>query len=505
MELIPPAELLPYQGADADATLQVSEVFREELLADYRLTRFYLRVLHPAARAFEKIERRGILVDEAKYRALGEHLGTEIRRLELAALDLLPQRLKAKHRDRIADQLGKGKSPFTAKLLEDYFFSPQGLDLHPKMVTEKTGRPSTARAHLRMFAANDDAEAMCETLEALNSAAKTRSTFVEGFLQHLRPDGRLHPSYMLFHGAYNDDARDESGTVSGRLAAKDPAIQTLPKKTQWAKLLRACFIAPPGKIIVVTDYAQGELKVVACIAGEKNMIAAYKEGLDLHAVTGARLGGVPYEAFVAWGKGDDAKLAALYDDLRTRAKAGNFGLLYGMGAEGFRAYAWANYGLQLTLEEAEAIHAAFFAMYPGLHTYHDRMRQLARQLKMVRTPLGRIRHLPLIDSPDRGLRARAERQAINSPVQGCLSDMTIWAAALIEAELSPQVEVVGMIHDALINYVPDDDPIFWAGQITQLMANLPLGELDWQPQLTFTADAEVGADLAHLKKLVLAA
>jgi hypothetical protein len=239
---------------------------------------------------------------------------------------------------------------------------------------------------------------------------------VDGFLKHLRPDGRLHPTYFLAHGEYDSHDDDDSGTVTGRLSAKDPAFQTLPKKTVWAKKIRSCFIAPPGKVALSLDYRQGELKVVACVAKEKTMLTAYEKGLDLHAVTGAKLGGVPLEEFLSWKDSADPKTVALFDKYRGSAKPANFGLLYGMGVEGFQAYAWAMYGLKLTYEDAESMRNAFFELYPGLTGYHDMQRQTVRISEAVRSPLGRIRHLPMIRSWDRAIKSKAERQAIN-----CLS------------------------------------------------------------------------------------
>ena len=169
-------------------------------------------------------------------------------------------------------------------ILQEYFFTPHGLNLKPLELTPKDQKPSLTKSHLRAVAEGvPAAAAMIEEMTIGDTAGKTLSTFVEGFLKHLRPDGRFHPSYMLFHGGFGDDEDDESGTVTGRLSAKEPAIQTLPKKKpkfgqNWPKRLRQCFPAPPGKIIFVIDYSQGELKVVACIAPEKTMIQAFLDG-----------------------------------------------------------------------------------------------------------------------------------------------------------------------------------------------------------------------------------
>jgi DNA polymerase I-like protein with 3'-5' exonuclease and polymerase domains len=507
MEAIPAGnDLLTYAGGDTDAVQRVADVLRDDLKTDGQLANFYVKVLHPAARAFEKIERRGVLADAHKFHQLRDDLRKAIDEAHKKTLDALPHRMRIKYRDRIDEQLAEGKSPMLPKILKEFFFTPHGLNLRPKEVTAKTGEPSLAKSHLRQFATVPAAAQMIEALTEADSAMKTLSTFVDGFLKHLRPDGKFHPTYFLAHATFEGHDDGDGGTVTGRTSAKDPPFQVIPKKTKWAKRIRECFPAPEGKVTLSADYVQGELKVVACVAGEKKMLQAYKDGLDLHAVTGAKLAQVDLSTFNSWKYSDDKALVDAFEKNRTHAKPANFGLLYGMSAEGLMAYAWATYGLKLTLEEATVMRNAFFELYPGLLEYHERQRKLARQFGAVRSPLGRIRHLPTIYSRDREIRARAERQSINSPIQSCLSDMMLWAIAEIEREYpNGEIEIVGMIHDALIAYIPDQDTIHWASQVTQIMATLPFDALGWQPQLTFTADAEVGPNLAELKKLKLTA
>jgi DNA polymerase I-like protein with 3'-5' exonuclease and polymerase domains len=501
MEMVPTADLLTYAGGDTDACQQVADIMRDELANDERLTRFYLTILHPASRAFEKIERRGILVDQDKYAVLDQDLRKVIKEGEKTSLSLLPQKMLTKYRDRIVEQQSDGKNPMLPSILKDYFFTCNGLNLKPREFTAKTGEPSMAKSHLRQFADNPDAAAMVKSLTDTDSASKTLSTFVVGFLKHLRPDGRFHPSYMLFHGGFQDDADDESGSVTGRLSAKEPAFQTLPKKTAWAKRIRECFIAPPGKVILSIDYSQGELKVIACVSPEPTMLASYDKGLDLHAVTGAKLAQVSIEEFLTWKGSEDKKLAERFDLLRGNAKPANFGLIYGMQVEGFRAYSWANYGIRLSFEEAEGMRNAFFELYPGLLGFHGKSKEFVKLHEHVRSPLGRVRNLPGIRSWDREVRSRAERQAINSPIQSCLTDMMLWAVALInEAYPNGEIEVVGTVHDALISYVPEGAVALWAGRAINIMSNLPLHEVNWSPQLKFTVDAEIGHNLANMKK-----
>jgi DNA polymerase I-like protein with 3'-5' exonuclease and polymerase domains len=502
MEAIPPEKLLPYAGGDTDACYQAAEVLAAELGEDPALTQFYQVILHPAARAFEKVERRGILIDHEKYTTLAKDLRVFIGEKQKVLLGLLPAKMKIKYRDRIEEQLARGKNPLLPSILHELFFTPSGFNLKSQLLTEKTKEPSLTKPHLRAVAASHPAaSAFIAAMTEADSAAKTLSTFVEGFLKHLRPDGRLHPSYMLFHGGFGDDDDDESGTVTGRLSAKEPAFQVTPKKTKWAKRIRECFIAPKGKVIVCIDYAQGELKVVACFAPEKTMIQAYLDGLDLHAVTGAKLAGVDFKEFVTWKDSEDAALAALYEKHRGNAKPANFGLLYGQMAQGFIAYAWANYGIKLTLEEGEKMRDAFLQLYPGLLDFHERQRNLVRIHQEVRSPLGRLRHLPTIKSPDRVIRNRAERQSINSPIQSTLADMMEFATALIDdAFPNEEVQVVGNIHDALVAYIDEDKVPVILPQVIEIMSNLPLQKLGWNPPLKFTVDAEVGPDLAAVKK-----
>lgn len=521
------SDFLTYAGGDTDGGLRAARVIREELMEEPDLANFYKVILHPAARSFERIERRGVCIDVEKFKALSAELEAVKQKSRKAMLNLLPNKMLIKHREKIDDQLKADKNPLTPSILKEFFFTPHGLNLKPKMFTPKPDKegnkvPSTAAAHLKMFKQNLEAKAFLEVMQEGNSADKTKSTFVDGFLKHIRPDGRLHPIYMLFHGALNDDEDDDdSGSTTGRLSAKEPPIQVTPKKTKWAKRIRECMIAPPGKVIIAFDYSQGELRVVACIAHEENMIQSYLNGMDLHAVTGARLGEMSYEDFqllktperenLPWDdapfEANNKTLKGKFDYLRDRAKPANFGLLYGMSAEGLVAYAWAQYNLALDIDEAVAIREMFFKLYPGLLKYHQQQKNIVKNDLEVRGPLGRIRHLPHIKSWAQDVRAQAERRAINAPVQSTLTDMMIWAISLIDKEFNQEkdvVQVFAMIHDAIYAYVDEDVALQIAPQVQHIMSNLPFDQVGWEPQLQFLVDAEIGPDLAHLEKLKIA-
>ena len=505
MDLVPVGDdLLTYAAGDVDSCLQVAEFQVKQLKSQQHLARLYTEIVHPAARCFEKIEQRGVLVSPERYAALRADLESDIAHSHAKALAFLPSRLKVKHAGKL--DLSRGD------LVAEYLFTDMGLGLKPKMFTAVKGSPSTAAKHLKMFMHEPEAAAFMGEYRKYVSSSKILSTYVEGFLKHLRPDNRFHASYLLFNGSAYEGTDDDSGTVTGRLTALDPAMQTVPKHPKpgqskfWAKELRKCFIAPPDMLMWEADFSQGELRVVACVANEGAMLDAYRKGMDLHCLSGSQMADVEYDTFITYNPEagcTDPVLIALYKDFRQKAKSANFGLLYGMGPEGFMAYARDSYGVVITLQEAEHIHATFFKTYPGLLEYHKQMRGFSRHHGYVASPLGRIRRLPLIRSPDNLSRSGAERQAINSPIQGCLSDLCLFAIIEIERALAGKgVQVIGMIHDALIGYLPAANATELALELQSIMSHLPIkARLGWDHQLEFPADIEVGPDWGSLAKI----
>lgn len=494
MELVPDDDLLTYAGGDTDATYRVAEVFKQQLLQDKKLANFYVRLVHPAAKVFAKIEQRGMLVDVKEYQKLESEVTIEVARLEKEIFSLIPRKLRLKY----ADNLSLTRDV----ILREFMFTPHGLNLKPRMLTDKTKEPSCSMGHFEMFQDVPEAKKFVELLSEYNSATKTLTTYigrknedgkyVKGFLQHLRADGRFHPSYMLFKGAYGND--EDSGTDTGRTSCKDPAYQTIPKHTKWAKPLRRVYVPPPGHVILKLDFSQGELRITACVANEPTMIMAYKNDMDLHSITAAELVGNTLEEFMLLPDGER-------EELRYGGKAGNFGLIYGMGAEGFMNYARVSYGVILTLAQAIEFREKFFRLYKGLVDWHDTYKKLARKYGYVRSPLGRIRHLPLINAKNGEVRSKQERRAINSPIQSCLSDLMQLAMVEIDRRY-PNLWVFGMTHDDLAIYVPEDGVEIWAQRLKSIMENLPIKQyFGWEPQLMFKVDAECGPNMADVKKI----
>ena len=494
MHEVPKDALLPYAGGDTDACLRVAAKQRELLTQDSSLTNFYIKQVQPVSEAFTIMEHRGVVVDQKRYDELEIEVSKAMEEYHAEALAIIPRPLRIKYRDNL--------SLTRPELLKKFLFTPHGLNLTPAMFTPKEKEPSTSKAHLQYFDDPEefpDAAPFIQALGKWNSAKKTHSTYIIGFRKHLRSDGRFHPTYWLAHG-------DDGGTDTGRSSAKDPAWQTTPKHTVWAKPLRSVYTCPPGFAILKADYSQGELRVTACVSNEPNMLEAYKQGIDLHLKTGASLNGYELAEALLMMKSEDQAVQDLIKDIRQGGKIGNFGLIYGMYPKGLKEYARTQFGVDITLERAVQFRETFFETYPGLITWHNQYKKIAGMHGQVRSPLGRVRHLPLINSYNAAVRMKAERQAINSPIQGTLSDMCELSIALLYKQY-PDLWVFGFTHDEIQIYVPEDDVEGWAVKIRDVMENLPLAEdFDWHPQLPFPVDFEYShTNLAECKELKLAA
>jgi len=496
-----PEGFVIYAGGDVDAGARAREEIVGELTADPGLVDFYTTILHPAARAFEKIEYTGILVDSQELAAVGLICAEESAAAHADMYELVPPRIKRKRSGATGDRL-----KFTPAVLRDIFFDEAGWDLEPLVWTDKAKLPSTSvDDHLKRFKDHPQAGPFLEALKRKNKAEKIGSSYVVGFLKHLRPDGRFHPTFALHVGSqYEDD--DETGTNTGRTAAKNPHAQTIPKRWKpgdynWPSVLRACYPAPPGQLIGEIDYSQGELKIHAMLANEPTMLKLFHEGMDMHLLTGTKLAGITYEEGQALEKTDPK----LFKRMRYGAKAPNFGLIFMQSPPGFQRYAYKEWDLDYSLAECQKIHGDFFALYRMLRAYSERQMRAAREDLCVINPFGRVRHLPLAVSKDKKTRAGALRQAVNAPTQSTLSDMGLWSIAIADGPdhdlLGRGLDIFNFVHDAVQFYFPDTSAGFeMVQEMKDIMENLPYGELcDWEPELKMTTDFEYGPNLAEMK------
>jgi uracil-DNA glycosylase family 4 len=470
---MPLKRLCVYNGKDTDYTLRLYYVFREQLKQEQRAARVFKFLMMPASNVLVDIERHGIWIDPERWairrkfaeRALKKIYGvierhwpkTKDMRVCLDCAERSrakkkqslwdPEDLMLKEPEADPDQCPKcGSDNWELREVEiepinlnspqqvaRLLFSELGLDIveRNKKDDGSDGAPSTREAVLLRLAKEHDAP---KALIKYRKWAKRINTYFDPWMhEHSDDDHRVHGSYKLF------------GTVTGRLSGEG-GIQQVPRDP----FMRSLFGAPPGRKFIQADFSQIELRIAAMLAHERRMLRMYSAGEDLHMNTAMQMTGKRKE--------DVTK------EERKKAKAVNFGFLYGMGAEKFVDYAFENYEVEVSLNDANRFRDRFFEAYPALRPWHDRQRRLARRYKRVHSPLGRVRHLPDIDSGEKSVASEAERQAINSPVQSCASDLMLLAACQLAGEIDVGNEpldpddgwIVGTVHDSLLFDVADD-------------------------------------------------
>ncbi|OFZ99064.1 MAG: DNA polymerase I [Betaproteobacteria bacterium RIFCSPLOWO2_02_FULL_62_17] len=393
-----------YAAEDADITLQLHHALYPRVAAEERLRYVYEAIELPVREVLFRMEREGVLIDAALLDAQSHELGARMLELEARA-----------HRE--AGQPFNLNSP---KQIGEIFFEQLKL---PVVKKTPSGAPSTDEEVLEKLALDYP---LPKTLLEYRGIAKLKSTYTDKLPKMINPrTGRVHTTY------------GQTTAVTGRLASNDPNLQNIPVRTAEGRRIREAFIAPPGAVIVSADYSQIELRIMAHLSEDANLIAAFERGEDIHRATAA-------EVF-------NRALHEVSSEERRYAKAINFGLIYGMSAFGLAQ--------QLGIERAtaQAYIGSYFARYPGVAKFMQEVRELAREKGYVETVFGRRLWLPEIKNSNQARRSGAERAAINAPMQGTAADliklaMIAVAAWLAEAKLKSKL--VMQVHDELVLEVP---------------------------------------------------
>jgi uracil-DNA glycosylase family 4 len=451
-------EVLDYNGLDTWHDLRLYFHFREELKRQPRLMRLFVHLMMPAIQELVEVESRGVYVDRAVLATntmTAEQHWKEIEHVLMGDVPSSPADVP----DNLVNRRGEITVNFNpSNFLRWWLFDYLKL---PVLARTKTGQPSTAEAIMMLLAEEFDvAKLMLERTRWV----KMCTSFFYPYADQLDSDNRIHTTFKPW------------GTVTGRLSSGKEDVEKITSKAQTRgvnlqqvprdKLVRGVFGAPPGSTFVEADYSQIELRIAAFLAREEHMLSLYRTGQDIHMAMAMRMTGRPASQITA--------------EERKRAKAVNFGFLYGMGWAKFVLTAWTNYGLHVGEDEARAFRKAFFDEFPALPPWHARQRRLAAKYGYVSTPMGRVRHLPDIYSPDEAVRAEAERQAINSPVQGFASDMALLGMVHINREFRRRGltgHPVGTVHDAVNFEIPNGELLEAIPIIRHTMENLPLDKL----------------------------
>ena len=297
--------------------------------------------------------------------------------------------------------------------------------------------------------------------------SKLKSTYTDALVEDINPEtGRIHTSYSM------------AGASTGRLSSNDPNLQNIPIRTEEGRKIRTAFVAPAGHVLLSVDYSQIELRLVADIAGLASMRAAFRDGVDIHAQTASEVFGLP--------------LADMDGETRRKAKAINFGIIYGISGFGLARQ------LGVPQAEARAYIDTYFERYPGIREYMEDIKGFCRQHGYVETRFGRWVHIPGIKDSNPARRGFSERAAINAPIQGTAADiikraMIRVAPALAAADLSARMLL--QVHDELLFEVPEDEVEKTTEVVRAIMESAAAPILNLSVPLI--ADAGTGANWAE--------
>ncbi|MGH6816183.1 MAG: DNA polymerase I, partial [Hyphomicrobiaceae bacterium] len=408
---VPLDKATEYAAEDADVTLRLWLHLKPRLISERRTT-VYETLERPLVPVIAAMERAGIKVDAAILTRLSGQFAQDIARLESEVYALAGHKFN----------LGSPKQ--LGELLFDRFQLPGGKKT-------KTGQWETRATLLDDLSQNEDlprhARRIIDTMLEWRQLAKLRSTYTDalpGFIDSAT--GRIHTSYAL------------GATSTGRLASSDPNLQNIPIRTKEGRAIRAAFVAESGCRLISADYSQIELRVLAHIAGIAQLRRAFDEGLDIHAMTASEMFGVPVKDMPA--------------EVRRRAKAINFGIIYGISAFGLAAQ------LGIAKQEAGEYIQTYFQRFPGIRDYMESTKKAAHEHGYVETIFGRRVHYPEINTKNPSVRGNLERAAINAPIQGSAADIIRRAMIRMPEALAAAgptgTRMLLQVHDELVFEAP---------------------------------------------------
>ncbi len=442
---VPLDKALDYAAEDADITLRLHQVLKPRLVSD-RLTTVYEIIERPLVPVLAEMELHGIKVDRDTLRRMSNDFAKRIGELEKQIYKLA----------------GREFTIGSPKQLGEILFDEMSLDGGKK---GKSGAYATGADILEGLAAQGH-DLPARVLD-WRQVTKLKSTYTDALQNQINPEtGRVHTSYS------------QAVASTGRLSSNDPNLQNIPVRTEEGRKIRTAFVAEKGHVLLSVDYSQIELRLTAHIAEVEALKQAFHEGQDIHAITAAQVFGVPVE-------GMDPMT-------RRKAKAINFGIIYGISAFGLAQ------NLGIPQGEARAYIDAYFERYPGIRDYMDKTKKQAREQGFVTTLFGRKVHVPGIKDKNPARRSFSERAAINAPIQGTAAD--IIKRAMIR--VSPALEQAGLgarmllqVHDELLLEVPQDEVEETSELVRAVMENACAPAIELSVPLV--ADAGTGADWAE--------
>jgi DNA polymerase-1 len=436
-----------YSAEDADVILRLWRVLKPRLVAE-RMTAVYETLERPLVGVLGRMERRGISIDRQVLSRLSADFAQTAARVEAE----------------IQEIAGEPVNVGSPKQIGDIIFGKMGL---PGGSKTKTGAWSTTAQVLDELA--EQGHEFPKKILEWRQVSKLKSTYTDALPTYVHPQThRVHTTYAL------------AATTTGRLSSNEPNLQNIPVRTEDGRKIRRAFIATPGHRLVSADYSQIELRLLAQIADIPVLKQAFQDKLDIHAMTASEMFGVP--------------IKDMPSEVRRRAKAINFGIIYGISAFGL-----ANQ-LGIAREEASAYIKKYFERFPGIRAYMDETREFCRKHGYVETLFGRKCHYPDIKASNASVRSFNERAAINARLQGTAADiirraMTRMEDALEEKKLSAQMLL--QVHDELIFEAPDDEVAATLPVVQHTMQDAPFPAVLLSVPLQVDARAANNWDEAH--------
>jgi DNA polymerase-1 len=444
---VPVAEATAYSAEDADVTLRLHGLLKPRLAAE-RMTRVYETLERPLVQVLADMEQAGVLVDRDVLARLSHRFAQRMAGLEEEIHKLAGERFN----------LGSPKQ--LGEILFGKFNLPGGKKT-------KTGQWSTDADALEELAGQG--HDLPRRIIDWRQVSKLKSTYTDALPTYINSrTGRIHTSYSM------------AATSTGRLSSNEPNLQNIPIRTEEGREIRTAFVAPRGMKLISADYSQVELRLLAHIADIPALKKAFADGVDIHAMTASEMFNVPVQGMPA--------------AVRSRAKAINFGIIYGISGFGL-----ANQ-LGIPREEANAYIKTYFERFPGIRAYMDRTKQEAHDRKFVSTIFGRKINLPDIGSSNPSMRAFVERAAINAPIQGSAADiirraMIRMPETLLRERLAARMLL--QVHDELVFEVPDDEVDAAKAVIRRVMESAAEPLLKLSVPLVVDAKAGANWDEAH--------
>jgi len=393
-------EAMPYACEDVIITNELNNLFESKLEAYPKILRLYKSIEIPLIKVMLSLERNGALLDEESLFDQQNKIKAEMIKIQSKAFEIAGDEFNL-------------ESP---KQIQQILFSEEGFGLEPKKKTAK-GQPSTNEEALKLLD-----HPLVDLIMSYRTLTKLNSTYLEALPRQInRRTGRLHTSYH------------QAVTATGRLSSSKPNFQNIPIRTEQGAQIRSAFIADKGNVILAADYSQIELRIMAHISGDQNLIKAFNNNEDVHRSTAAQV--------------FDTEISTVTKDQRRKAKAINFGLIYGMSAFGLAKQ------IDVSRTEAKQYIDGYFENYPGVLKFMEETKEKAKSQGYVETVLGRRLYLPQINSKNKMLQQHALRTAINAPMQGSSADIIKKAMLDIQAWIDKEAHEIKMfmqVHDELV-------------------------------------------------------